>query len=249
MPDIHSYWRTDRPAEGFYTSELPADSAVQTVRTFLPEGYEPRYPYPLLVLFHGRRDNEEQILRLVPRLSRRNYIAISLRGPEQVGTMSDGVPAYGWSDEPDAIEQTTDYMLRAVEQTRRNYHIHTERVFLIGMHEGAAVAYRTAFALGDKIAGVAALNGSVPRPVDGRPLFRMDAVRNLRVLIAHGRSNQVVPLSSAERDQRIFYAAGADVQLQTYPTTNRLHADMLKDLNKWVIGHVNEGCDVFARNR
>ena len=51
------------------------------VRTFLPTGYEPNYAYPLLVFFHGHGGNEEQVLRLSPRLSRRNYICIGLRGP------------------------------------------------------------------------------------------------------------------------------------------------------------------------
>ena len=46
--------RTFRPiAEGFYTSEIEAPRPLP-VRTFLPINYEPRYPYPLLVFFHGQ---------------------------------------------------------------------------------------------------------------------------------------------------------------------------------------------------
>ena len=42
-------------------------------------------PIRLLVFFHGQGGNEEQILRLAPRLSRRNYISIGLRGPVSLG--------------------------------------------------------------------------------------------------------------------------------------------------------------------
>jgi len=63
-------------AEGFYTSEVSAPRAWP-LRTFLPIGYEPNYPYPLMVFLHGHRSSEEQILRLAPRLSRRNYICIA----------------------------------------------------------------------------------------------------------------------------------------------------------------------------
>ena len=80
MPHTNLSWRTVRPSEGFYTSEVHATDP-RPVRTFLPTGYEPNYPYPLLVFFHGHGSNEEQILRLAPRLSRRNYICIGLRGP------------------------------------------------------------------------------------------------------------------------------------------------------------------------
>ncbi len=245
MPDIHSYWRADRPAEGFYTTELPAEPAAQTVRTFLPDGYEPRYPYPLLVLFHPHGGNEETVLRLAPRLSRRNFVAISLRGPEQLGTRADGRPACGWGDDGDA-DRLSDYLVRAVEQTMRTYHIHSERIYLVGVCEGSSAAYRTAFTLGERVAGVAALNGVLPRPTAGMPLFRLADVRHLRVLIAHGIANAVVPHSTAVQNQRLLYAAGADVRLKSYPTTHRLHSDMLRDLNRWVIGHVNAQHDLLV---
>src|SRR5439155_9722423 len=70
-----------RPAEGFYTSQVQLP-APRPVRTFLPTGYEPNYPYPLLVFLHGHGSSEEQILNLAPHVSRRNYISIGLRGPE-----------------------------------------------------------------------------------------------------------------------------------------------------------------------
>src|SRR5438477_3796237 len=104
---------TIRPAEGFYTSEVHTPRPLP-VRTFLPVGYEPRYPYPLLVFFHGHGGNEEQILRLAPRVSRRNFIAIGLRGPVSLGLRNDGHLGYAWGD---GAHQTLleDYLIRAVE--------------------------------------------------------------------------------------------------------------------------------------
>src|SRR3984893_7810366 len=86
-----------RPAEGFYTSEVHTPRGWP-LRTFLPTGYEPNYPYPLLVFLHGHGSTEEQILQLAPRLSRRNYISIGLRGPEQVDAgPDDGRMGYTWA--------------------------------------------------------------------------------------------------------------------------------------------------------
>src|SRR6266568_681367 len=88
-------WRTHLPNEGFYSSEVHLERPWP-IRTFLPTGYEPNYPYPLLVFFHGHGSNEEQILRLAPRLSRRNYICIGLRGPQPVDRGEDGKFGYAW---------------------------------------------------------------------------------------------------------------------------------------------------------
>src|SRR6516165_3491270 len=84
-----------RLCEGFYTSEVQAPQG-RPLRTFLPAGYEPNYPYPLLVFLHGHGSSEEQILRLAPRLSRRNYICIALRGPQPLAPRPDGQPAFSW---------------------------------------------------------------------------------------------------------------------------------------------------------
>ena len=245
MSQINTYWRIDRPESGFYTTELPAPTGGLHLRTFLPDGYEPGYAYPLLVLFHPHGSNEEQVLRLVPRVSRRNFIAISFRGPERLGQRANGSPACGWGN-LDTLDTVTESVLRAVEQTRRMYHVHSERVYFVGVNDGADGAYRAAFALADKIAGVVSLNGALPR-VEGNPLFDARMVRNLRVMIGHGIANTRISLGSAQRDQRLFYAVGADVTSNTYPTTHRITPAMLADLNRWVIGHVNAEHDMFVR--
>src|SRR5262245_61775120 len=157
MPHPDLSWRTYRPAEGFYTSELHAPRRLP-VRTFLPTGYEPNYAYPLLVFFHGHGSSEEQVLRLAPRLSRRNYICIGLRGTETVGQRADGRMAYSWGSDGAGDTLVEDYVLRAVEQARRCYHIHTERIYLAGFREGATLAYRLGLVYPEKFAGVIALN-------------------------------------------------------------------------------------------
>jgi phospholipase/carboxylesterase len=220
-----------RPAEGFYTSEVHAPRPLP-VRTFLPAGYEPRYPYPLLVFFHGHGGNEEQILRLAPRLSRRNYISIGLRGPVPVPGLDGSTAGYSWG----GSAYTTvleDYLVRAVLQTRRTYHVHSERIYLAGFAEGATLAYRLALNLPDKVAGVISFNGSMPR--QDRPLLRLHDIRDLRAFIGHGIANSIVPLSLAREDHRLLASAGLSVEMHTYPTNHRLHPDMLRDLNRWII--------------
>jgi predicted esterase len=59
------------------------------------------------------------------------------------------------------------------------------------------------------------------------------------VLIGHGIANAIVPLALARADYRLLYTAGLDVGMHTYPATHRLHPDMLRDVNRWIIGMCN----------
>jgi phospholipase/carboxylesterase len=70
-------------------------------------------------------------------------------------------------------------------------------------------------------------------------LLRLPEVRRLRVLIGHGIANAVAPLSLARANYRVLYAAGLDVRMHTYPTTHRIHPDMLRDIDRWVMEQIS----------
>ena len=127
-----------RPSEGFYTSEVQAPRRGWPLRTFLPTGYEPNYPYPLLVFLHGHGGSEEQILRLAPHLSRRNYICIGLRGPHTLGERADGRPAYSLGATTAPIRRWKITSSAPSRKRARRYHVHSERIYLAGFREGAA---------------------------------------------------------------------------------------------------------------
>lgn len=232
MPHTNLFWRSIRPEEGFYESEVQTPQP-HPVRSFLPTGYEPNYAYPLVVFFHGEGGSEEQTLKLAPRLSRRNFISIALRGLHAQDADHQGRIRYGWGCDGQFDSEIEDYVFRAVEQTRRNYHVHSERIYLAGICEGATVAYRLGLQHPDKFGGIVSLNGAMPR--QDRPLLRLHEIRSMGVFIGHGIANAYTPLTFARQDRQLFYAAGLDVEFETYATTHKLHGDMLRDVNRWIV--------------
>ena len=233
MPDSTTTRPDDRPTEGFHTAFL-STRPRHPVRLFLPSDYQPKYAYPLVVLFHADGGDEDTTAGLAPLLSRRNYIAACPRGPVSLGSGATGRPGFAWGSDPRADE----YLLETVAHARREYHVHSERVYLIGVGEGATAAYRLGLAMAGNVAGVVALNGRMPKPA-GRPLFRANAIRELRVFIGHGTNNPVVPIRTAREASRLLHSAGADVEFASYPTTHRVHPDMLRDVNRWIMETVN----------
>ena len=179
-------------------------SLVET--RFIPRQYEPNYAYPLLVLLHGRGGDEEQLVRAMPALSWRNYVGLGLRGPELV-TKRDRLVGFGWGGEfeqperrrarrkpailggrdrargsctipsPKASTAWKQAVFTAILQTRRLLHVHSERIFLVGCGEGAAVAYWLGLTFPERFAGVVAINGWLP--VGLRPLGRRQGVSRL----------------------------------------------------------------------
>jgi phospholipase/carboxylesterase len=148
----------------------------------------------------------------------------------------EGRIGYGWGEDGNTDADAEEYVYRAIEQACETFHINERRVFLAGFCEGAAMAYRLGLSFPEKFAGVVALNGHMP---SGGPLLRLPELRKMRVLIGHGIANATVPLSVAKKDFRLLYTAGLPVELKTYPTTHRIHLDMLRDINRWVMEGVS----------
>ncbi len=228
-----------------HVGDAPAGSSARElpVRVTLPNYYEPNYPYPLLVLFHGNGGNEKQVMRLVPQISQRNYICISLRGPEVLSPSATPRPCFGWGNVGEYDTLVEEYLLQAIQCTARRYHIHTERIYLAGFCEGAQMAYRIGLNHPDRWGGLISLNGSMPNPREAGPLMQPQQIRHFRVFMGHGIANAIVPLSLARRDFGVLYALGAEVSLHTYPTTHRLHPDMLRDVDRWIMDQVNAEVD------
>ena len=133
------------PTEGVYASNLPHLNSLP-VRTFLPNWLRAELRLPAgRLLPPARRQRRAGAAAGAARISRRNALYLSLRGPCRwiTRTTTDCRPSAGATrSEHDA--QLADYLMKAVEQTRREFHIHSERVYLAGVAEGASVAYRMA---------------------------------------------------------------------------------------------------------
>jgi phospholipase/carboxylesterase len=199
----------------------------------------------------------------MPALSWRNYVGLGLRGPEPV-IKRDRLVGYGWGAEfeqpsrrrlrgsarvPEAelvrraffgaeaepMERLEEAVFESILQTRRLLHTHSERIFLVGCGEGAAVAYWLGLSFPERFAGIVAINGWLP--VGLRPLGRLKACRELPVLVVHGAWNARVPLSDARQNVATLRAGGLRVAFQSYPSAHRLSNGMLSDVDTWLMGH------------
>ncbi|MSR30612.1 MAG: hypothetical protein EXR99_03815 [Gemmataceae bacterium] len=233
---ISSYQQS---TEGFYTSKVNSPSNLP-VKTFLPVYYEPNYAYPLLVFLHGHGSSEDSVLRYAPHISRRNFIAISLRGRQEVTIQKNGKfeEGYSWGSQAQSDAWVEDYLFNAIEKTRDFYHIHSRRIYLVGFCEGATLAYRMALQFPEQFAGMVSLNGCLPR--QQRPLWRVNQMRHIKLFMGHGVANSVIPMGMALEDRLQFQMAGVEPCWRTYGTNHRLHVEMFKDTNRWIMGHVEK---------
>ena len=216
--------RAVRPAFKF----APRHDVPHTV--LAPLHYEPNYAYPLIVWLHSPGGDEQELKRVMPLISLRNYVSLGVRG------VSEQRRGFDWPQSPDAILAAESRIADAISQARGRFHIHSERIFLAGYASGGTMALRIVLRNPARYAAGASLGGQFPERHS--PLVRLEQVRQTRLLISHCRDSLAYPIDRVCRELSLFHAAGMSVMLRQYPCGDELTTQMLHDLDVWLMEQV-----------
>ena len=214
------------------TPSSPAESLPGHRSVFAPLHYESGYAYPLLVWLHGPASDESQLMRIMPHISMRNYVAIAPRGTESAAS-EDGCC---WSQEPGKIQVADELVETGIEWARQHYSIASTRVFLAGFGDGGTMALRLALRRPRRFAGAVSICGGMP--VGDGPLRKFHEARKRPLLILSGRQSGAYPETQLCRDLRLLYSAGIDVTLRLHPGQDELTSGMLADMDRWLMERV-----------
>jgi phospholipase/carboxylesterase len=202
--------------------------------TFAPLHYEAGYAYPLVVWLHGRAASEQQLRRIMPHVSMRNFVAVAPRG-----TVARKRGGFRWRQDADGIEEAESRVLHCVAAACERFNIHPDRIFLAGSGSGGTMAVRVAWNRPDRFAGVASIGG--PLPTERCPLHHVNDMRHMPSMMAMSRLSSTYPEDLVCRDLRLMHAAGCTVALRQYPGEDDLTTGMLADLNCWLMDLVCAG--------
>ena len=205
------------------------------VALFAPLHYEPNYAYPLVVWFHGPRDDEGQLKRVMPLISMRNYVGVAPRGPRREDSAA-GRAAYAWSQSAGDLVVAEQRLYEALDLANGQFHVSSRRIFLAGFDCGGTMAFRLAMNHPERFAGVLSLCGEFPS--GQTPLGRLADARRVPVFLACGRDSRVYPGAAVCDNLKLFHSAGMDVSLRQYPSGQEITPAMLTDLDRWIMEQV-----------
>ena len=198
---------------------------------YLPEHYEPAYAYPLVVWFHDAGGSEADLRRVMPQISNRNYIGVALRGNTSLDK------GHGWSLNETEVTSLVEDVRAAAVALRREYHIHSERIYLAGFGTGATTAVEVMLRQPEWFGGVLSLNGGLPK-IDP-PLGSLADLKDKRILLATSINSQATKVGDVVAAGRLLYAAGMQVGTRVYQDSgHRPSKKMLRDIDSWLMDDI-----------
>ncbi len=213
---------------------------------FAPLHYEPKYPYPLIVWLHGPGGDQRQLLRIMPMISLRNYLAVAPQG-----ILTQPQEDYRWEQTTAHIDQAEQRIFDSIESVTGKYNFSHRKIFLAGFDCGGTMALRVAMNNPSRFAGAISLGGPFPQgpfpqgpfpqgpfPRGQQPLGNLAAARRLPVFLAAGRKSKTYAEAHVCSDLRLLHSAGISITLRQYPCAQEISPQMLQDVDRWIIEQI-----------
>ena len=180
---------------------LPVDGVTRTYRLHTPAAFEPGRPAPLVLVLHGAMGNAARVetrYHWNPLADREGFFVVYPQGSlDQWNAVLDS-----------RVDDDVSYLTALLDHLEGSFPIDRTHVYVAGMSNGAAMAYRVGCALSDRVAAIAPVEGSSPGCQPSQPVS---------MVVVHGLADQTVTFVGAQRSLtawRGYDGCPADAQVQ-----------------------------------
>ena len=210
---------------------MAAESVQLPMSMYLPEGYEPRFAYPLLIWLHADGANEQQLQSVMPQISKRNYLGIGFRGTSDDGRSAPG--AFHWQYGDEKLVEFAEEIDETLDEVRRYMRINTQRIYLAGLDGGARMALELLLNFPERYHGAVALGGAIPSTDGFARRFRTLSSR--RVLLGYRKRDSSIKLRKNVYSAAKLEQTGVRVETRLYESEDDAHPQMLRDADRWLM--------------
>jgi phospholipase/carboxylesterase len=252
----------------FGVKTKPADSKNGTDTTSAPHHilvapvhYEAGYSYPLFVWLHDSCCDERQLLRIMPQISLRNYVAVAPRGKvvaeptnadSEINMSTDWddfsitsllkqanrhKTSYNWFLDSDGLLEAERSVFDSISVAQKGCNIASNRIFIGGSGSGGTMAMYLALLYPEYFAGVAAFGALMPQ--NACTFCHWSTARKLSVFLGLDQSGKMSP-ESISKMLELFYSAGFKLTAREYLSEkNNKNTDppqnILQEVNRWMM--------------
>jgi poly(3-hydroxybutyrate) depolymerase len=186
---------------------LAAAGEILPYHLYLPSGYTPARPFPLVVALHGLGANEDSMLSplygIPPLADRHGFIVVAPLGYRVDG----GYGAFASGHRGQLSEQD---VMEVIKIVRAQYKIDDSRIYLMGHSMGGIGTW----ALGAKYPDMWAALGPISGVASPATVEKMRAIPEV---VVHGDADDIVPVSGSRAMVEQMKKLGVDVKYIEVP--------------------------------
>ena len=194
-------------------------------------------PQAAVIWLHGLGADGHDFEPIVPELELARPVRFVFpHAPVRPVTINNGMRMRAWYDilqfgagpEDDAGIRASQKLVEELIKAERG-----KKIVLAGFSQGGAIVLQTALRHPDALAGVLAL--STYLPLSGTVVAERNAANHkLPIFMAHGRFDDIIPISRAERSRDFLKELGYAVEWQAYPMPHSVCAEEIRAISRFL---------------
>ena len=207
--------------------------ALFKCRVLLPEGYDAKKNYPLVVGLHGRYADAEYAISVWKRFGLTGFIYAAPQAPypEKKG--------YGWGTSNPEVSglwnrtkaASENYIAEIVRYLIKRYSVNVDEVYLMGHSQGAAVAYSAGIKNHELFKGLICFSGWLND--NWLTDESIKKANGLRVFVAHGKGDEVVRYQRGIEARGVLKKYGYDVTFIDFDGGHDINEEAAKAVAEW----------------
>ena len=194
-------------------------------------------PQAAVIWLHGLGADGHDFEPIVPELELERPVRFVFpHAPVRPVTINNGMQMRAWYDifqfgggrEDDAGIRASQKLVEELIEAERG-----KKIVLAGFSQGGAIVLQTALRHPDALAGVMALSTylAISNTVAAE---RHAANHKVPIFMAHGRFDDIIPISRAERSRDFLKELGYAVTWKEYPMPHSVCAEEIQDLSRFL---------------
>ena len=202
-------------------------------------------PRGSVIWLHGLGADGHDFAPIVPQLGIPPSVPVRFifpHAPEMPVTINRGYVMPAWYDisHPDLAAGEDESGIRASQQSivelierERQRGIPAARIVLAGFSQGGAIALHTALRYADTLGGIIALSTYLPLKAS-LPAEAAAANRSCAIFMAHGRMDNVIPLSRGVQSRDLLLDCGYALEWHEYAMAHSVCEEEIADIGAWL---------------
>tara|TARA_R110002072_G_scaffold8842_5_gene44007 strand:- start:55630 stop:56295 length:666 start_codon:yes stop_codon:yes gene_type:complete len=201
----------------------------------------PTEPVAVVIWLHGLGADGHDFEPIVPELQLPPDLPVRFvfpHAPEIAVTAFGGQRARAWFDfDPARTDlpgmKKSVLQIQDLIQTELDNGMPSERILLAGFSQGGVMAFQTALYYPKPLAGILALSTFL---AEGENLAsgKSQANAQIPILMCHGQSDSVLPLSLGKSSLETLQAAGYAVEWHEYPMGHEVNLEEIREISRWL---------------
>ena len=219
--------------------ELAYIKSESFIRSYinLPEDFDEGKNYSLLLGLHGYGSSPEGFTGLWKKFENPGFIYVALQAPYPF----IGSSGYSWgpfTEDEEMREEprrmTAKYVAGAIDYLKSKYDIGD--IYLLGHSQGGNAAYKNGILNHELLKGIISFGAPFDPEWFEKHSAALQAAKTLRVFIAHGNEDQVVPEEDSQKAKEMFLNAGYPVLFSSFEGGHNVPEEVLNKVQKWMKG-------------